>query len=94
MKNTGRRKAKGKAMDTNTDEIPGHYSQSQQLGSSPKEEEMGHWTPTGAEPMDQWMDGWNTSTASYGLDKRPTLYIGQLKSVSMVSYLYSITVSL
>ena len=30
----------------------GHQSQSQQLGNSPSEEEMGHWTPTGIEPMD------------------------------------------
>ena len=37
-------------MDTNTDESPGHQSQSQQLGNSPSEEEMGHWIPTGVEP--------------------------------------------
>ena len=37
-------------MDTNTGESPGHQSQSQQLGNSPSEEEMGHWTPTGIEP--------------------------------------------
>ena len=39
-------------MDTNTGEISGHQSQSQQLGNSPtcSEEEMGHWTPTGVEP--------------------------------------------
>ena len=30
----------------------GHQSQSQQLGNSPSEEEMGHWTPTGIEPTD------------------------------------------
>ena len=24
---------------------------------SPSEEVRGHWTPTGTEPMDQWMDG-------------------------------------
>ena len=45
-------KAKGRAMDTNTGESPGHQSQSQQLGNSPREEEMGHWTPTGVEPKD------------------------------------------
>jgi len=39
-------------MDTNTSESPGHQSQSQQLGTSPSEEEMGHWTPTGIEPTD------------------------------------------
>ena len=39
-------------MDTNTGESPGHQSQSQQLGNSPSDEEMGHWTPTGAEPTD------------------------------------------
>ena len=38
-------------MDTNTGESPGHQSQSQ-LGNSPSEEEMGHWTPTGIEPTD------------------------------------------
>ena len=38
-------------MDTNTGESPGHQSQSQQLGNSPSEEEMVHWTPTGIEPM-------------------------------------------
>ena len=38
-------------MDTNTGESPGHQSQSQQLGNSPSEEAMGHWTPTGIEPM-------------------------------------------
>src|SRR6218665_563252 len=38
------------SMDTNTG--PGHQSQSQSLGNSPSEEEMGHWTPTGIEPMD------------------------------------------
>ena len=37
-------------MDTNTGESPGHQSQSQQLGNSPSEKEMGHWTPTGIEP--------------------------------------------
>ena len=36
-------------MDTNTGESPGHQSQSQQLGNSPSEEEMGHWAPTGVE---------------------------------------------
>jgi len=45
-------KAKGRAMDTNTGESPGHQSQSQKLGNSPSEEEMGHWTPTGVEPKD------------------------------------------
>ena len=39
-------------MDTNTGESPRHQSQSQQLGNSPSEEEMGHWTPTGIEPAD------------------------------------------
>ena len=39
-------------MDTNKGESPGHQSQSQQLGNSPSEEEMSHWTPTGIEPMD------------------------------------------
>ena len=39
-------------MDTNTGESPGHQSQSQQLGNSPSEEETGHWTPMGIEPMD------------------------------------------
>ena len=39
-------------MDTNTGENPGHLSQSQQLGNSSSEEEMGHWTPTGIEPTD------------------------------------------
>ena len=39
-------------MDTNTDESPGHQSQSQQLGNSPSEEEMGSWTPTGVQPKD------------------------------------------
>ena len=41
------------AMDANTGESPGHQSQSQKLGNSPSEEAMGHWTPTGIEPMDQ-----------------------------------------
>src|SRR6218665_2662587 len=45
-------KAKGRAMDTNTGESPGHQSQSQKLGNSPSEEEMGHWTPTGVESKD------------------------------------------
>ena len=39
-------------MDTNTGESPGHQSQSQWLGNSPSEEEMGHWTLTGIEPTD------------------------------------------
>ena len=39
-------------MDTNTVESPGHQSQSQYLGNSLSEEEMGHWTPTGIEPTD------------------------------------------
>ena len=26
--------------------------------NSPSEEVRGQWTPTGAEPMEQWMDGW------------------------------------
>ena len=39
-------------MDANTGESPGHQSQSQQLGNSPSEEEIGHWTPTGIEPTD------------------------------------------
>ena len=39
-------------MDTNTGESPGHQNQSQQLGNSPSEKEMGHWTPTGVEPKD------------------------------------------
>src|SRR6218665_1027159 len=43
-------KAKGRAMDISTGESPGHLSQSQYLGNSPSEEEMGHWTPTGIEP--------------------------------------------
>ena len=43
-------KAKGSTMDTNTDESPGHQSQTQQLGNSHSEEEMGHWTPMGVEP--------------------------------------------
>ena len=37
-------------MDTNTGESPGHQNQSQQLGNSPSEEEMGHWTLMGVEP--------------------------------------------
>ena len=45
-------KAKGRAMNTNTGESPGHQSQSQQLGNSLSEEEMEHWTPTGVEPKD------------------------------------------
>ena len=40
------------AMDTNTGESPGHQSQSQKLGNSPSEEEMGHWALTGVEPRD------------------------------------------
>ena len=36
-------------MDTNTGESPGHQSQSQELGNSSSEEEMGHQTPTGVE---------------------------------------------
>src|SRR6218665_1724478 len=43
-------KAKGRAMDLG--ESPGHQSQSQYLGNSPSDEEMGHWTPTGIEPTD------------------------------------------
>ena len=39
-------------MDTYTGESPGHQSQSQQLRNSTSEEEMGHFTPTGIEPMD------------------------------------------
>src|SRR6218665_3821884 len=39
-------------MDTNTGESPGHQSQSQKLGNSSSEEEMGHWTLTGVEPRD------------------------------------------
>ena len=30
---------------------------SPQPGNSPSEEVKGHWTPMGAEPMEQWMDG-------------------------------------
>src|SRR6218665_1968357 len=45
-------KAKGRAMDTNTGESPGHQSLSHRLGNSPSEEEMGHWTPMGVEPKD------------------------------------------
>jgi len=33
---------------------------SQYLGHSHSEEELGHWTPTGAGPMVIWMDGWYT----------------------------------
>jgi len=29
------------------------------LIDSPSEEMREHWTPTGVEPMDQWIDGWN-----------------------------------
>jgi len=45
--------ANGKAMDTNTGESPDQQSQSQWPGHSPacSYEEMGHWTPSGAEPM-------------------------------------------
>ena len=39
-------------MDTYTGKSPGHQSQSQQLGNSPSEEEMGPWAPTGIEPTD------------------------------------------
>ena len=56
-------------METNTGECPGYIfqSQSQQRGNSPCEEVRGegegtlsHWTPTctGAEPTEQWMDGY------------------------------------
>ena len=51
-------KTKGKAMHTNTGESPGHKNQSQSPGNSTSEEVRRHWTPTGAEPMEQWMDGW------------------------------------
>jgi len=44
-------------LDTNTGESPGYQSQSHLHGNSPSEEVRGHWTPTGAEPMEQWM-GW------------------------------------
>jgi len=55
-KNTKIWKAKGKAMDTNTGKSPGYQSQSQLPGNLPSEEVRGHWTPTGAETMEQWMD--------------------------------------
>ena len=43
-------------MDANTGESPGHQNQSNYLGHSHNEEEMGHWTPTGAAPMVIWME--------------------------------------
>jgi len=46
-------KAKGKAMDTNTGESPGHQTQSQLPRNSLSEEVKGHWTPKGAEPMER-----------------------------------------
>ena len=52
-------KAKGRAMDTNTGESPGYQSQPLYPRNSPSEEVRGHWAPMGAEPMEQWMDGWN-----------------------------------
>src|SRR6218665_773250 len=33
-------------------ESPGYQSESQYLGNSPSEKEMGHWTPMAIEPMD------------------------------------------
>src|SRR6218665_3315464 len=30
--------------------------------NSPSEEVRGHWTPTGAEPMEQWMGEWELVT--------------------------------
>src|SRR6218665_2890151 len=33
--------------------------------NSPSEEVMEHWTPTGAEPMEQWMDGINTEIHTF-----------------------------
>jgi len=36
-------------MDTNTGESPEHQSQSQYVGNSPSEEDMGHLTPAGVE---------------------------------------------
>jgi len=60
-KDTERWKAKGKAMDTNTFESLGYQSKFHYPVNSPIKEGRGHWTPTGAEPMEQcmnlWMDG-------------------------------------
>ena len=53
-------------MDTNTGESPGYQSQSQQLGNSPSEEEMGHWTPTGIKPKDNDDDDQSKSFATLG----------------------------
>ena len=39
-------------MDTNTGESPGHQSQSQLLGNSPSEKEMGIGLLPGVEPKD------------------------------------------
>ena len=58
MENTEIWKAKGKAMDTNTGESPGYHSLSQSPRNSPSEEVTRYWTPTGTEPMDQWVE-WN-----------------------------------
>ena len=52
-KNTEIWEANERAMNTNTGESPGHQSQSQKPRNSPSEEVRGHWTLTGAEPMDQ-----------------------------------------
>jgi len=55
MGNTEIWKAKGKSTDTNTGGSPPEPAQLPR--NSPSEEVRRHWTPTGAEPTVQWMDG-------------------------------------
>ena len=57
-KNTKMWRAKGKAMNTNTGGSPGYQNQSNSLEIHLVRKWGGHWTPTGTEPMDQWM-GWD-----------------------------------
>jgi len=45
-----------KVMDTNTDDSPGYQSQPNSL--EPHLMGKWYWTPTGAEPMERWTDGW------------------------------------
>ena len=51
-------------MDTNTGQSPGYKAQSLWPRNSPNEEVRGYGAPTGAEPMEQWMDGWTVDCSS------------------------------
>jgi len=67
MKSNGRvngkqRDMEGEGKGDGHNNSPGYKSQLNSLyRNSPSEEVRGHWTPSGAEPMDQWMDEWMDS---------------------------------